>query len=217
MPTDEPLTFERLAYWYLRLNGFLVLSNVMIHPETGRNTHGEIDVLGVRFPHRSELLINSMRDDPNLSGFDKPLIVLGEVKTGRADVNETWRSPMKRNMERILRLLGVFPLNRISEVATAVYTEGFYADEQYYLKVAAFGASTNTSLATTHPAIIQITWLDISAFVYSRFKQHRNAKFYHNQWDSSGHALWDLYQQHSKDAGAFHRALMLRCGLREAA
>jgi hypothetical protein len=49
------LTDDRLAYWYLRLDGFLPLPNVLIHPKVGKNPTGEIDALGVLFAHRSKL------------------------------------------------------------------------------------------------------------------------------------------------------------------
>ena len=211
------LTDERLAYWYLRLNGFLALANVMIHPEVGKNPRGEIDVLGVRFPHRSELLVNSMQDDPRFTADDKPLIVLGEVAQGRAKVNRTWLAPEARNMERILRLVGAFPLQRVGEIAATLYEQGTYTDENYDLVVTAFGASPNPVLAQDLPQVPQITWREVATFIYERFHQHRNAKHYHAQWDEAGHELWDLYIQHRSNPEAFYGALVERCGLREAA
>jgi len=129
------LTDERLAYWYLRLNGFLALPNVMIHPEVGKNPKGEIEVLGVRFPHQSELLINFMRADERFSRTDMPLIVFGEATKGRAKVNRTWLAPSERNMERILRIVGAYPVQKTSEIAAALYQDGYFADEKHCLRV----------------------------------------------------------------------------------
>jgi len=57
------MSAEELAYWYFRLNGFLNIPNFVIHPDTGSEQRTDVDLLGVRFPYRSELLLNSMRDD----------------------------------------------------------------------------------------------------------------------------------------------------------
>jgi hypothetical protein len=39
------------------------IPNFVIHPDTGSEQRTDVDLLGVRFPYRSELLLNSMRDD----------------------------------------------------------------------------------------------------------------------------------------------------------
>src|SRR2546426_644182 len=42
-----------------RLNGFLTIRNFVIHPERGNDQRTDVDILGVRFPHRSELFPNT--------------------------------------------------------------------------------------------------------------------------------------------------------------
>src|SRR2546421_2682459 len=54
---------EQLAYWYLRLNGFLSIPNFVVHPDEGRRQRTDVDLLAVRFPYRSENLRRPMRDD----------------------------------------------------------------------------------------------------------------------------------------------------------
>lgn len=189
----------------------------MIHPEAGMNPKGEIDVLGVRFPHRSELLLNSMRDDGRFTAFDKPLIVLGEVKRGRPEINETWREPSRRNMECILRLVGVFPLDRTTEAAAALYRDGFYADEHHHLSVVAFGSHVSPTLTADLPHVMQITWREVAAFIYGRFDQHRKAKHFHDQWDADGKAIWTLHRDYRTDPDGFRAALEEACGLRDEA
>ena len=67
---------ERLAYWYLRLNGFLTIPNFVVHPDTGSNQETEVDVLGVRFPYRAENLDDPMEDDSYFTTVrDKPFVV----------------------------------------------------------------------------------------------------------------------------------------------
>ena len=55
-------TPERLAYWYLRLNGFLLWENLVLHPDQGAQQHTDADLVGVKFGHRSELLDVPMVD-----------------------------------------------------------------------------------------------------------------------------------------------------------
>jgi hypothetical protein len=47
---------EQLAYWYFRLNGFVTTVTFGVHPEEGSEQRTDVDVLGVRSPHRAELL-----------------------------------------------------------------------------------------------------------------------------------------------------------------
>jgi len=35
-PAPTPVDSEKLAYWYLRLNGFLSIPNFIVHRDTGR-------------------------------------------------------------------------------------------------------------------------------------------------------------------------------------
>jgi hypothetical protein len=46
---------ERVAYWYMRLNGFLMVENFVLHREGRRNT-AETDLLAVRLRHSSETI-----------------------------------------------------------------------------------------------------------------------------------------------------------------
>jgi len=72
---------EKLVYWYLRLNGFLTIENFVVHPDQGRDQRTDVDILGTRFPYRSELLKNSMKDDKKvILNENKIVIILGEVK-----------------------------------------------------------------------------------------------------------------------------------------
>ncbi|MDV6376422.1 hypothetical protein [Deinococcus arenicola] len=44
---------EKLAYWYLRLNGFFPLANFVLHNE-GERRGSDSDVLAIRMPHTDE-------------------------------------------------------------------------------------------------------------------------------------------------------------------
>ena len=45
---------EEIAYWYLRLNGFLPLTNFVLHGQPGHRRTSDADLIAVRFPHVSE-------------------------------------------------------------------------------------------------------------------------------------------------------------------
>jgi hypothetical protein len=80
---------EELGYWYLRLNGFFPLSNVVLHGgETLRYT-SDCDLLAVRPPHVYEVVGGQMEDwDPKLYELFEGGWTLGvvcEVKTGAFD------------------------------------------------------------------------------------------------------------------------------------
>lgn len=56
------VSHELVANWFLRLNGFLATRNFIVHPDQAGNQITEVDLLGVRFPHRQELPQNPMTD-----------------------------------------------------------------------------------------------------------------------------------------------------------
>ena len=66
-PPPTPLDPEKVAYWYLRLNGFLQIENFVVHPERRGGQRTDADLLAVRFPYRAERLFDNphdiMRDD----------------------------------------------------------------------------------------------------------------------------------------------------------
>jgi hypothetical protein len=79
MEKEIKIKSEKLTYWYFRLNGFLTIPNFVVHPDRGREQGTDVDILGVRFPYRAELLENPMSDDEVFTTKDKPYIVIAEV------------------------------------------------------------------------------------------------------------------------------------------
>src|SRR5258706_8881760 len=82
---------ETLAYWYLRLNGFIPMRNFVLHPLRGAENKqaADSDLLAVRFPHVYEEIGGQPNDwDDRLKdwGFllEKELIgLIVEVKTSK--------------------------------------------------------------------------------------------------------------------------------------
>lgn len=187
---------EQLAYWYLRLNGFLTIANFIVHPDQGNRQETDVDVLGVRFPYRAENLDRPMKDDIHFSRIrEKSYIAIAEVKTARCDLNGPWTNPERRNMLRVLRAVGAFPKQESEIVAQALYDKGHYVSQLYHISLMCLGREHNPDIADRYPQVPQILWPEILTFIYRRFKEYRHQKVSHPQWDEQGHALWNESQR----------------------
>lgn len=86
-----PNQAEELAYWYLRLNGFFLVENFVIHKETEAEAKdakhsSDADLLAVRFPNAEEKIGRKLLecDDEILFSFfnkSKVLALIVEVKS----------------------------------------------------------------------------------------------------------------------------------------
>src|SRR5258708_7807056 len=101
MPTPSlRIRAEQLGYWYLRLNGFLTITNFIVHPDQGRNQETDVDLLAVRFPYRAEL--RRMEDDEFFTRIrDKAYIAFTEVKASLCTLNGPWTNRDRQNMQRV--------------------------------------------------------------------------------------------------------------------
>ncbi len=185
---------EQLAYWYLRLNGFLTIPNFIVHPDQGTNQGTDVDILGVRFPYRAELHPRPMTDDRIFARFanlygEKSFVALAEVKAGLCTLNGAWTNPDKQNMHRVLRALGVVPMHEVEMVATAIYKLGCYSNQLYHISMVCVGQEENPYINENYPQVPQIPWDQVLRFIYRRFRDFRNQKVAHGQWDQQGRDL----------------------------
>jgi hypothetical protein len=174
---------EHLAYWYLRLNGFLTIANFVVHHETESNQRTDVDVLGVRFPYRAELHPSPMKDDKYFTSVNgKPYIVIAEVKKGKCKLNGPWTKPEKRNMSRVLRGIGALPNESTEEIAEGLYKDGVVNDS-CYISLLCFGNAESRTVKRKYPKVPQITWHRVLHFIYRRFTDYAVQKVSHGQWD----------------------------------
>ncbi|MFA7408001.1 MAG: hypothetical protein WCY93_09340 [Anaerolineaceae bacterium] len=181
---------EKVAYWFFRLNGCMTIENFVVHPDyRSASQRTDVDVLGVRFPHRAELLTSgtAMKDHACFSSKDKIDVFLAEVKHGMCRLNGPWTNPPDENMFRVLYAIGAFPLEQVPIVAQALYDQGMYLDNQYQVRLFAIGNEKNSNLL---PDVIQLEWGEILDFIYLRFVNYRDPKAHHEQWDSTGKRLF---------------------------
>lgn len=169
------LTPENLAYWYLRLNGFLTITNFVVHPDRGRDQRTDVDVLGIRFPYREELVEDTVIDDPAIApNLGKPYLILAEVTAGRCKLNGPWTRESDGNMQRVLRAVGVVPLNQIEQVARKLYKQGVADESQIRVSLACLGRERDPALRLG--AVPQIIWAEVLSFISDRFKRYRKIK-----------------------------------------
>lgn len=213
------LRTEDLAGWYLRLNGFLTMPNFIVHRDEGYGQRTEADILAVRFPYREEVVCefgddgvareSAMADDRIFVELTrKPCILITEVKATTCSLNDRLIDPAEHNLERVLRVIGILPRDQIAAASAAVYRNGFVDYQEVYIGFCCVGERINRHLGNPRlkcrydPARVpQITFEQISEFIYGRFDAFTNQKRYHHQWGCVGRLLWDLfYKAGTKDS-----------------
>ena len=106
---------EQLTYWYLRLNGFIPLTNFVLHYHADLDTYrhtSDADLIAVRFPHVSELIGGQPDDwDPRFKDWylqltDDTIGLIVEVKSGGWSKSKV--EARHRHMEKAIKRLGMF-------------------------------------------------------------------------------------------------------------
>jgi hypothetical protein len=186
---------EQVASWYFRLNGFLSIPGFIVHPDRRqRFPLTEADLLGVRFPHSvEEINNNQMPDDPLLTRFaerDRILFVLVEVKTDLCNINGPWSAKNEGNMQRVIRRLGFDREASIGAIADHMYDTLRWENDSHVLQYVAVGKRTNPGLQKKYKKLAQVTWDQISDFLFSRFhmfpEKLPNGNPVHLQWPDFG-------------------------------
>lgn len=181
---------ERLAYWYLRLNGFLLLENFVVHPDTGNDQRTDADLLGVRFQHRSENLVQPMRDDAVVAECTSYCnVVIAEVKRGECKLNGPWTTPEKQDIDRVLSAIGCVAPTDVRTVAGALYQTGRYDESDLVtIRLLAFGDRPGA----LQPDVPQIYFDHMLKFMHERFRTYRRQKAAVGNWARDGQRLRQL-------------------------
>ena len=220
----QPLNSERVAYWYLRLNGFLQIENFVVHPRRRGGQRTDADLLAVRFPYRAELLLdhpdNPMPDDVaglSLSG-EMIDVVIAEVKTNQpCTLNGPWTLEDRQNVNRVLAAIGCIPPDRIDEAAADIYRAGIHqSDIGLRIRLVAIGRDRSGALAASYPEVTQMIWAEILGFIWDRFHTYRQQKTQVDQWDAQGIRIKRLADQ-SPDAAKFIDSVLGLMGVRNGA
>lgn len=174
--------FEQLALWYLRLNGYLTVSNFVLHPDTPGSERTDADLLAVRLPYSREVAGTTMERDDTLVRQDERIdFIIAEVKSGRCRLNGPWIKPETQNMQYVLRWFGMIKEESVvQEVARKLYENCIYEGEDWGLRLACFGSRRSERL---HHNVVQITHEEAVKFMSDRFRRHADIKTSHRQWD----------------------------------
>jgi hypothetical protein len=214
---EGELSPEDIAYWYLRLNGFLILRNFLVHGDRKGETRTDIDVLGVRFQYRREHLDQPMKDDDWIARAGRTIVVFCEAKKGAADFNPAWTNRDKMTMESFLALVGIIPREHWSSVANELYEVGRSEVNRDVLITALLMNHDPESKVSTRLKRAQQVQLEHALwFIHRRFKTYHAVKTPHGQWEPSGHTIWDIYNSCRRSEGQFAKAVMERIGISQA-
>ena len=189
---------EKVAYWYFRLNGFLLIENFVVHPEKKRQgQRTDADLIAVRFPHRKERLIDNpkaiMHDDEALSLCELIDVVIAEVKTNQpCSLNGPWTERERRNIDRVLAAIGCLPSEQIEKAAADLYGGGVHITEGLRIRLVAIGRCQDDNLRKQFPQVKQLTWLEILTLIWNRFHQFGDLKRQVDQWDKTGQKIKQL-------------------------
>jgi hypothetical protein len=204
---------ERLAYWYLRLNGFLTIENFIIHDEGGAGQRTDVDLMALRFPNRKEAFRDHsdkpewMDDHPRFVDKRIPFAAFVEVTTAQCKLNGPWTDRAKENMPRAIMALGALSTQREIDLASErLYDIGQYVSDDVELGLVSFGAREHPELS---PKVMQIVWGEVFAFIFDRFSRFERIKREHPQWDLDGHLLWRAYKENRDHREAFAAAFSL--------
>jgi hypothetical protein len=192
-----PIGAEELAGWYFRLNGFLTIPNFIVHEDAGIGQRTEVDVFGVRYPHRSELRLDPMEDHAVITDLTttKPILIIAEVKGNKTcNLNGPWVEPERENMHRVLSAIGLIPPSIVAAAASTLYSKGFWENEQWYVTLMCIGLKRNREWAKKFPQMPQVLWPEILDFIYQRFKRYSVQKRSNSQWDHVGRCLFGLVE-----------------------
>ncbi len=186
---------ERLAYWFFRLNGCLTTPNFLVHQEERNHRPTEVDVIAVRFPYRREMLSQPMEDHAVFERQDitRPSLFIVEVKPACCELNGPWSAKEEKNMERVLRAVGLFPDEEIDSAAAALYNRHKYDKSAFgVVSLIAIGDTRRDDWDRRGYEVEQVLWNDILAFVHKRFTDYADPKRQNSQWEELGR---DLYRQ----------------------
>jgi hypothetical protein len=103
----------------------------VVHPGRRGSQRTDADLLGVRFPHRAEFLLDHqepMRDDEGTLRLSSALIdvVIVEVKGSQAcTLNGPWTDQEHQNVNRVLAATRCLPHDLIEEAAAQIFSSAF--------------------------------------------------------------------------------------------
>jgi len=192
---------ELLSYWYLRLNGFFLISNFVIHRSRHNRYSSDIDLLGIRLPYVYEEVGGQADDWDNklkeILDASLPTGVICEVKTGNYDDGKIFQAQYLRY---VVDRFGFIPnLSRFYEdiVNNRVYKFEFNGQSFQVFKLF---VSNKKSKRTD---FLQLTLDEVREFINRRITKYKTQKWQDRvlfQCDLLADYIDRKYQDLQKDA-----------------
>ena len=180
---------EELVEWYLRLNGYFIIPNYILHPlMPSGSQRTEIDLLGVRFPYQSEVVCNSdgkrlpMENDTKLidNQFVDCLIVSVKGAESEAEVNRAIKD--FQNLKDVIKRFGFVESEKeITDVAEELSREKKAVRDQFQIRFLGVGGKFDRYSKTK-----QIIFKEIVEFMLTRFRAYYHHKADTEQWSGIG-------------------------------
>jgi hypothetical protein len=185
----------------------LTITNFIVHPEYKREGVGtDADIVGVRFPHRREMMRRPLVDDPWFVSHDRLLLVIAEVKTSQCALNGPWTDADRGNVRKVLAAMGVYPETQLDQAAAALYENGVHQDTAHVTSLIAFGTTECPEICERYPQVPQVLWPHVKRFIYRRFVDYLREKAWHQTWDLVGEGLYKLVER-ERDIDRFCQVL----------
>lgn len=174
---------EEMAYWYLRLNGFFLIQNFVIHRTNKVVYSSDIDLLAVRFPHVFEEIGGQEDDWDNIlrSYFDVNKItgIICEVKTGSFKELSLFK---KEKIEYAINRFGFAP--DIASYAETLTNESKISIPNTNFEI---GKLFVSNLPPKRKNFLYISIGEIRAFIEMRIEKYLNEKwrdrlFFHSNY-----------------------------------
>ena len=181
---------ETLAYWYLRLNGFIPISNYVLHRPfglqgRGPRRSGDADILAVRFPYSYELVGGQpgyTSDNPpgdwdgkfrDLWQLELGAAIIGlivQVKSGVVARRKVCEAFAPERVEYGLKRLGILDIAQYQVVAGQLCNERVLCGNQYHAhgrNVAGHHAPNGTSiyigkLLISNEPLLSDSWFNLT-------------------------------------------------------
>ncbi|HVK17203.1 MAG TPA: hypothetical protein VM533_09665 [Fimbriiglobus sp.] len=191
---------ESLAYWYFRLNGFIPMTDFVLHGDD-RLKSSDCDLVAVRFPHVWEKVGGQDNDWHDLWVHDlQPeegytLATFVQVKTGKDDGNRAGelKEYFKKHLEYLVWRLGFWPKDVAQRVARDF-------QETNQIKHKGYKLSKVVVLRDLRERRVEPQWFEWRLLDLVMFIEQRMVKYKPDKFESRMHFPDPLIQLYAEQA-----------------
>jgi hypothetical protein len=172
---------EALAYWYLRLNGFFPITNLVLHRCENLKYNGDCDILALRLPYVFEEIGGQERDwDRDLisalnNEFDRPVGLIVQVKTGdNASREDFEKSFAEDKLAYAIKRIGIVPYRDVQSIICELSSSPMIVKDNFIL--AKIGIPESEERVENNSKYITISLEHINSFIIERLEKYSERK-----------------------------------------